>query len=253
MYCVVAVAAAYGWMRGGLKHSVHRWLGLACIAIAAVGGLTSGSRAAFIFIPLLLITIAVLDGWRPSRTIFIAVSSMGLVPVAVFLLGVPLAPLYELISGQAKVVIDLFAESVQATARYGAFGNGTGVNTGAALRYGSGTAVYLGGYWYQSWWIKVSLELGVPGLICLLIALWRLVASSVRAHRVLRHARFRSASAVMLAVVFFNLVYAFKSQYIDLDPMNVYFWLFLGMLAALPALDRNNGRRAGEAEERNRQ
>jgi hypothetical protein len=29
----------------------------------------------------------------------------------------------------------------------------------------------------------------------------------------------------------------FKAQNLDLDPMNVYFWLFIGILLRLPALD----------------
>jgi hypothetical protein len=32
-----------------------------------------------------------------------------------------------------------------------------------------------------------------------------------------------------------------KAQYLDMDPMNVYFWLLLGLLFKLPTLDREEG------------
>jgi hypothetical protein len=31
---------------------------------------------------------------------------------------------------------------------------------------------------------------------------------------------------------------SFKAWLLDLDPVNVYFWFFAGVLASLPALDR---------------
>ena len=33
-----------------------------------------------------------------------------------------------------------------------------------------------------------------------------------------------------------SIVYIAKSQYIDLDPLNVYFWLFVGLLFRVPTL-----------------
>jgi hypothetical protein len=37
--------------------------------------------------------------------------------------------------------------------------------------------------------------------------------------------------------VIWNVIYCLKGQYFDLDPLNVYFWLFVGLLFKLPALD----------------
>jgi hypothetical protein len=34
------------------------------------------------------------------------------------------------------------------------------------------------------------------------------------------------------------VLYSMKSQYLDFDPMNIYFWLFAGMAMKLPLLQR---------------
>jgi hypothetical protein len=41
--------------------------------------------------------------------------------------------------------------------------------------------------------------------------------------------------------VIWNVVFNVKAQYLDMDPMNVYFWLLLGLLFKLPTLDREEG------------
>ena len=46
-----------------------------------------------------------------------------------------------------------------------------------------------------------------------------------------------------------SLVYAVKGQYLDLDPLNVYFWLFAGMLFKLPALEDPEPRGEAPVEE----
>lgn len=247
MYTALAVAAAYGWLRGSLRGSPHAWIGAICLGLAAVGGMTSGSRGAFLFIPLLLIMIAVLDDFQFTRAVGVTGAVIASAAAAVTVLGVGMGPLYELVSDQAVFVSRFFVDSVRAVGDFGLIGIGTGVDSIAA-RYAfdageEAEVVYavLGGLWYESWWIKFCLELGLAGLICLLVALYRLIAPALAAHRRMRHARFRSASAVMLGLVLWNLVYSFKTQYIDTEPMNIYFWLFLGMLAALPELDRRDG------------
>jgi len=45
-------------------------------------------------------------------------------------------------------------------------------------------------------------------------------------------------SAAILALMGWVLIYCLKAQYFDLDPINVYFWLFAGILMSLPRLER---------------
>ncbi|HVH51290.1 MAG TPA: hypothetical protein VM690_04030, partial [Gaiellaceae bacterium] len=64
-----------------------------------------------------------------------------------------------------------------------------------------------------------------------------------RAHRALHDPRLRVVSAALIAFLLWDLVSAAKQQYLDLDPLNVYFWLLLGVLAKLPTLDAAEGSR----------
>jgi hypothetical protein len=73
-------------------------------------------------------------------------------------------------------------------------------------------------------------------LVCLLLA--SVVARAWRAHASLRDPRLRAVSAALLAFLVWNLAYCAKGQYLDIDPANVYFWLFAGVLARLPYLER---------------
>ena len=85
--------------------------------------------------------------------------------------------------------------------------------------------------------MKAWLELGAIGLAVVVALLVTIVYRGVRAHFMLRDPSLRVASAALLGVVIWSLVYAVKGQYLDLDPLNVYFWLFAGMLFKLPALE----------------
>ena len=44
------------------------------------------------------------------------------------------------------------------------------------------------------------------------------------------------------------LVYSLKAQYFDLDPINIYFWLFAGILMGLPRLERRAAEEPAEPE-----
>ncbi len=56
-----------------------------------------------------------------------------------------------------------------------------------------------------------------------------------------------SGGAALLAFLIWNLIYNLKGQYMDIDPINVYFWLFAGVLARLPALDGGASAEAAQA------
>ena len=82
------------------------------------------------------------------------------------------------------------------------------------------------------------IELGLPGLVVGLALLTNVIGGGLRRHFQIVDLQLRSVSAALLAVVIWNIVYAVKSQNLDFDPMDVYFWLFIGLLARIYALDR---------------
>jgi hypothetical protein len=143
------------------------------------------------------------------------------------------------LSTAASELESIFIEGFRLAVDTTWLGLGTGIDTNAT-RYAYPDAELfqgVGGTWYESWWVKVVLELGLPGLlvVCLLFGtiLWR----GLRQHRALRDPRLRAVSAALLAFLIWTLAYGLKGQYLDIDPINVYFWLFAGVLARIPLLD----------------
>lgn len=74
--------------------------------------------------------------------------------------------------------------------------------------------------------------MGVVGLASIVAAF---AAIGVRLAAPLRRldAGARPLAAALLALLGITAVSLFKGPYIDLDPLNVYFWLFAGMLLGL--------------------
>lgn len=242
-FTVAMVAVTYAWWRGTPTGSRWSIAGGAVWVLVVLAGLLSGARAAFFFIPLLVALILVLDrrGIRlpPGRLVAVALAlvlSVGLFGARLWNL---LNSLMELGAEHFRVV---FLRGFQNAFAITASGLGTGVDTNASRYAFSEAAPFqaVGGMWYESWFVKVLLELGVGGLLLVGIMLGTLIIGAAARHRRLRDPRLRAVSAGLLAVLIWNFIFCIKGQYLDIDPMNVYFWLFAGMLAAIPRLDRTS-------------
>jgi hypothetical protein len=239
-FTVAMVAVTYAWWRGtpARTRSASRcavWL------LLLLAGLLSGARAAFLFLPLLVVLILVFEG-RTAR-----LASARLVAPAMLLLGLAAAVLGSTAGGVLShatavgveefghVFVDGFRQGLSRTL----MGLGTGIDTNAA-RYAFGQAdrfVGVGGTWYESWYVKALLELGVVGLAILALLFGTLVTKALRQHGHLRDPGLKAVSASLIGLLLWNLVFNIKAQYLDIDPMNVYFWLLLGVLLKLPKLE----------------
>jgi hypothetical protein len=242
-FTVSMVTVTYAWWRGGLAgtRSALGGLGGAVWLLLLLAGLLSGARAAFLFLPFLVTLILVLEG-RTARFAFAR-----LVAPAALLLGVAAAVLGTTAGGvlghATQVGLGEFGDVFvigfhQGFART-LVGLGTGVDTNAA-RYALGqTGRFAGvdGTWYESWYVKTLLELGIAGLAILALLLGTLVTKAIRQHARLRDPALKAISASLLGLLIWNIVFNIKAQYMDIDPMNVYFWLLLGLLFKLPTLD----------------
>jgi hypothetical protein len=87
-------------------------------------------------------------------------------------------------------------------------------------------------------WAKVVHELGLFGLIPFIIMVggltWHAVGGTVR----MRNYDLRRAHGAFGAFLLIIFIYFFKAWVIDVDPGNVFFWIFVGLLYRLAALDR---------------
>ena len=251
--CMVAVA--YGWWRG-TRVRRHRAFRGAVWAMMMLAAFLSGARGAFAFIPILVVLILLLDH-RPRRlrapvqmgtkrwAIGGAVA-VGLGAVTVFgtSAGSLISGLFELAGTQFN---KLFIGGIRYAFDTTFLGLGTGIDTNASRYAGedpaAGLVAVTGAYWQESWWVKTVLELGVVGFILMVFLYGGLVARAVQGHLHVHDPSLRATSAGITALLIWTLLYGFKGQYIDLDPLNVYFWLFAGMLMKIFVLDRAFQRR----------
>lgn len=235
------VAVVYAWWRFSLHGTRWSFSGYLAWAGVICAGFLTGARGAFVFIPLLVGLILVLEHGSRVLTPLRLLAPAAMFVAAVTVIGAGTAEIFfgtinlgleevrdSLVGGMGKAFDLTWA------------GLGAGVDTNAA-RYASGDAAQfpaVGGTWYESWWVKVQLELGVTGLALVLAATVAFLIGGIRAHRRLRDPRLKSVSASLFAFVLWTLIYGTKGQYLDLDPANVYFWLFAGVLMRIWTLEQ---------------
>jgi hypothetical protein len=240
VYTLVASAAALA-LQGMDPKRGWRIFARAVLVLAFFAALLSGMRAAFVFTPLLILIYSMLSG------------RLGGAFNGVLLVGV-LAGGFTYITG---FDVDRMVEGVsEHSERYQAsefawvqfsyalewspLGQGTGTNTVSA-RYGldgvqqSGAAVSLGSFEVQ--YAKVVHELGIFGLVPFVLIVgglsWHVLVGTLH----MRDRALRRAHAAIGAFVMIIFLYFFKAWVIDVDPGNVFFWIFVGLLYRLSALD----------------
>jgi hypothetical protein len=218
-FSLVAFAAALGmaYRRGGA------WA--LCALVLAAGALASGARAGYVAVPAIAVLSFVLSGPLRSRPHAFVVAGACYVLFAL-IIGSAIAGIAQAVP--SHVVVSLRAAADELTSSFSLFGHGTGWDTNAALRYGGvDERRYI-----ENWYAKAMLELGVAGLACIVIAFAAFAAAAWRALRSLdpETKRLAAPTVALLAVA---AVLLLKGPYIDLDPLNVYFWLLLGAVFGL--------------------
>jgi hypothetical protein len=239
--CIVAFA--YAWWRGRERRA-RLWSPRALLWLLVIGAaFASGQRGAFLFIPLLIAMMLALDA-EPRLALNVAAAVLGVLAVFTLLVGTSVPSVLGDLAHVTRqefgdVVVDSGREAVSLTT----FGLGTGIDSvGSRYAYANDEAWRdaidpILGRWHESWYVKTYLELGVIGFAIVLFLMGVIVVRGARAYARVRDGPLRSVGAALLALVVWTLVYGVKAQYVDLDPLNVYFWLAVGLLLKLPALE----------------
>jgi uncharacterized membrane protein YhaH (DUF805 family) len=213
---------------------VWRRFGRWTLVFVAMAGFLSGARAAYIFVPLLLALMYWLNRGFSGALRAVCYTAAGLAG-ALAISRIAARPLFGLISG-------LFEDYAVGTAYGGLveslasswFGHGTGTNTGSA-RYALERPEFFRAI--ENYYAKTAYELGALGLVLLLAVFASLLVLGFRTLRRLRDRGLRATAAALLGFLIVAMLCSFKAWLLDLDPVNVYFWFFAGVLASLPALD----------------
>ena len=220
-FSIVAFSAALAQV---LRHGGRGWT--VCTMALAAGAAASGARAAYVMVPMITVATLLLSGFRLSRLAAVAVV-VGAMVIALAAGGADPLLVARLLPGHAQVELTYGWHEMQ-SGGLTAFGHGTGWDTNAALRYGD-TDQWR---YIENWFAKASLELGAVGLASITVALAALVFHTLRPLRDVDAAT-RQLAAPVCALLVLTVLSLFKGPYIDLDPLNVYFWLLAGMLAGL--------------------
>jgi LPXTG-motif cell wall-anchored protein len=205
------------------------------MVLAIVAGLLSGARAQFVFLPILLVAIYMLDArlsGAAAAIVLVPAFLIGVLWLAGYDIGTVLGGTETLVGSYGKdLALPALGESVQ---KY-PMGLGTGMNTGPA-RYALGPNELGNILGYESYYAKAVVELGIPGLLIVVALFGAVLVYGTRAHILIRDRRMKSCSAALLAFIGLMIFSCLKGWQIDLDPVNVYLWLFVGILLKLPVL-----------------
>ncbi len=230
---MIVLTFAY-WRLTGSRWGATFW------AVSIVASLSSGTRAGFVLTPFLIIAMVVLTRGARQTATATSMALLGLMATA-GLLGLGVADTFIFAAGIGTQEFQAgFMAGIPTALGLTLTGFGTGHATGAT-RFVLGDTSALLPYdpsFSESWWVKIILELGLPGLLLFGALLAWLLLRAYRAHRAIRDPRLAAVSGAMLALLLWVLLYSTKGPAFDLDPLNVYFWLFAGMLLRLPSIDR---------------
>jgi hypothetical protein len=243
MFTAAMIAVAYAWWRtSGRRLAFLTW------TLMVAASFTSGARGAFIMIPLLVLLIVAIDG-RLGRGVAPVLAVGSLAVGAIFLFGgVPVDVFSQAGQIGAEEVGIGFLVGIRKALELTVVGLGTGGATGAA-RYAAPLQFISPMYGLsESWYVKSLLELGLAGLLLIVVVFGRIIFRALAVHWRLTDPGIKSVSAALLAFLVWTLLYASKGLYIDLDPTNAYLWLFSGVLLGLRNLlkPEEGSRRPGE-------
>jgi hypothetical protein len=232
-YLLVVIAASFALYEAD-PSKFWRGAALAPLAVLSLAAFLSGEIAAFVFVPMVLMLAWMLC--RGARALLPASAALAAVlGIAVVALGIDPTALAGYVWRLATRYSSEIAYGDLATAlSLAPFGAGTGTDTGPA-RFAVAT-IMVG---VENYYAKTLYELGIGGLLIV----WGLVAafcvSGLRVRRQVKGRALFSVASALTALLVALLVYLFKGPLLDIDPLNVLYWLFAGMLLKLPHLEQS--------------
>jgi hypothetical protein len=212
----------------------RRWrrFSAAVLVIAIVAAILSGSRGAIFFIPVVLVPIMALAG-RFVGLLALAVLVPILFVVALGAGGVDPTLLLDEVGGFLVYYAQEYGWNVviQALLEH-PLGLGTGMNTSAA-RYAFGFDVF---YAVESYYVKSIVELGFVAFPLIIFWLWMPIVRGIKLATGGSTAELRRYAAGFTGFFVFVAVFSVRNWPLDIDPINVYFWVLAGVFFKLPLI-----------------
>jgi hypothetical protein len=213
-----------------------RWRRVAAVAavLVIIAGFASGSRTFYLWGPIEvgLVLLLIKRGRRPvailaGTTIVLAALTMGsqLLQVGTFITSLGWDYLVRTQAGEFPAVY-------QAA---GLLGAGAGIDTGGSRYALSSQTLPFG---IEGWYALAFLELGLPGLILILILWSGLIHHGWRALQLTRETDAGPLAVGVFVILGSTVLNLYKGVSLEYDPLNVYFWFVAGLALALPKIDQ---------------
>jgi hypothetical protein len=208
------------------------YLRMGSLPLLCVAGFMTGARSAFLMIPLMLGTFYLLRKGA-FGLIWASVLIGVLFVTALWISGVELNGLLEMESDLSRGYAVSQAGIVTDALQHTWIGLGVGTSTGAARIADDDSGTFIA---FESYYAKAAAELGILGLGLVILLQVSLSIWAVRIHSHYSDSYTGPHSAAIAACFILFVVYNYKSVNVDLDPANMLYWLFAGVLFSLPDL-----------------
>jgi hypothetical protein len=224
-----------------------RMAGLGGMALVFVNAVISGQRIALALVPLVIVILLILTGQVTNLKRFVPIAAGLGVILSIAIIANP-AIVQERVDSfvsrwQASPPTEFIAEQFEFTTegQQGIFGKGIGRATNSARAFGKTKLI-------ETYYPKLIYEIGPLGTIAFLSLVTAITTSTFKAYRSVKDKNIRSFGASFWVFV---LIISYNTYYypLDVDPVAVYYWYFVGVIYRLPDIDRQEQKRLqAEAE-----
>ncbi|MBD0336495.1 MAG: hypothetical protein ICV62_13480 [Cyanobacteria bacterium Co-bin13] len=218
------------------RNPFWRLIGLITLATVCVLAVLSGQRIALVLVPITVVGLLVLTGQVANLKRFVPI-------------GIGMALILSILVAQNPALLSQRWESFQSRweasppqefireqfdwarrEQEGILGRGVGRATNSARIFGQVELV-------ETYHPKLLFEIGYLGLLATLSLYTALTITTYRAYRSVKDPNLRGYAASMWVFVLFISFFPYYYP-LDVDPVNIYYWLAAGIALKLPALDR---------------
>ncbi|MGB3136617.1 MAG: hormogonium polysaccharide biosynthesis protein HpsL [Nodosilinea sp.] len=216
------------------------WRTVGLVSLAAVGimAVVSGQRIALALVPTTIVGLLILTGQIANLERFLPIG-IGLA----LILGVLVAQNPEVVNERwasfesrwsASPPHEFMAQQFDWAQKQqqGILGRGVGRATNSARIFGKTELV-------ETYHAKLLYEIGPIGLLATLVLYLTLTVATFRAYRSIKDPNLRGYGASMWVFVLFISIFPYYYP-LDVDPVNVYYWLAAGIVLKLPEIDRRD-------------
>ncbi|MGO9455400.1 MAG: hypothetical protein ACLQDV_30785 [Candidatus Binataceae bacterium] len=201
--------------------------------LVCVAAFMTGNRVAFLVVPGILVLFYVLRRGMTGMLAGIIISTVAIVGM-LQLTGVDPRGLFDMertltTEYVQSSIVDEMVEAMETSV----MGRGVGSNTGAARVAVEGQDLV---HSFENFYAKTEVELGILGLIVLTALLVLLFVFALRMQFATAGFSVQPYCSAVAALFAALIVYSLKGYVLDLDPLNVLYWLYAGAMLEMPAV-----------------